>query len=57
MLKCDKSEKVKFEIPKNIHSFTTFEFFQGMGKKEKEKLWKKANRENYSKEILRLRKH
>jgi len=38
MLKCDKSEKVKFEIPKNIHSFKTFEFFQGVEKKEKEKL-------------------
>jgi hypothetical protein len=38
MLKCDKSEEVTFEIPKNIHSFKTFEFIQSMVKIETEKI-------------------
>jgi len=45
--KCDKSEKVKFEIPKNTHSFKTFEFFSGYWEERKRKaVKKKATREN-----------
>jgi len=52
MLKCNKSEKVKFEIPKNIYNFKTFEFFQGMVKKERKRkeMKKKKKQTNSTKE-------